>query len=243
MDQATEFHRRIDEALHNPQSRTNFRGAMDGFIAKRAAQFPDAHELDGLRDQGQAVRANALHKLPDLLLALERRLTENGIQVHWAETAEQANRQVQRILSEHGAKTVVKGKSMVTEEIELNHHLEAHGFEVLESDLGEYIIQLAGETPSHIVVPAVHKNRREIAKLFAEKHADIAYTEDVDELTQAARRILREKFERADAGISGVNFAVAETGTLCLIENEGNGRMSTTVPRAAHRGDRYREGG
>ncbi len=230
MDQMTEFHARIDTALNNKQGRENFRTAMDGFMAKRAAQFQDTEALSRLRDLGQSVRSNSLRKLPQLLERLEQRLMANGIAVHWAETPDQANQLIQEILTARGAKTVVKGKSMVTEEIELNHHLEQHGFEVLESDLGEYIIQLAGETPSHIVVPAVHKNRREIANLFADHFSEVEYTEDVDALTQIARGILREKFEQADAGISGVNFAVAETGTLCLVENEGNGRMCTTVP-------------
>ena len=230
MKQTAELHQRIQHALENDQGRRNFRTAMDGFMAKRAAQFPDPDELSGLRSLGQAIRGNALRRLPDLLIRLEKRLVDNGIHVHWAETPDQANRVVQSILEQHGAKSVVKGKSMVTEEIELNHYLEQQGFEVLESDLGEFIIQLAGETPSHIVVPAVHKNRHEIATLFHEHFAEIPMTEDVDELTQNARRILRKKFAQADAGISGVNFAIAETGTLCLVENEGNGRMCTTVP-------------
>lgn len=230
MNQMAELLQRVDNALHNQQARQNFRSAMNGLMERRAAQFPDAGRLDELRSQGKAIRANALKRLPDLLEQLEARLRENGIEVHWAETPTEANEIIRRILDTNNAKTVVKGKSMVSEEIELNHYLEQHGIEILESDLGEFIIQLAGETPSHIVVPAVHKNRREIARLFADHFDDIEYTEDVNELTQNARRILREKFEQADAGISGVNFAVAETGTLCLVENEGNGRMCTTVP-------------
>src|SRR6266542_1556557 len=125
---------------------------------------------------------------------------------------------------------VVKGKSMVSEEMHLNDFLEERGIESLESDLGEYIIQLDGETPSHIIMPAIHKNKQQIARLFGKKIREAKYTEDVDELTAIARRVLRKKFFEADAGISGVNFAVAETGTLCLVENEGNGRMSTHVP-------------
>ena len=134
------------------------------------------------------------------------------------------------ILKERGATRVVKGKSMVSEEMHLNDFLEERGIESLESDLGEYIIQLDGETPSHIIMPAIHKNKQQIAKLFGKKIREAKYTEDVDELTAIARRVLRRKFFEADAGISGVNFAVAETGTLCLVENEGNGRMSTHVP-------------
>lgn len=221
---------RIDAALHNTQARANFRSALQNIMAKRAAQFPDPVELEGLRDRAAAIRAQALEQLPALLARLEAKLRANGIQVHWAETPAEANRLIESILKAHSAKRVVKGKSMVSEEIGLNDHLLSLGYEVIESDLGEFIIQLAGEPPSHIVAPAMHKNRHEIARLFAEHFPDLGYTEDVDGLTMMARRIMREKFVGADAGISGVNFAVAETGTLCLVENEGNGRMCTTAP-------------
>lgn len=231
MDQSQAFHARIDLALRDDQLRHNFRSAMDGIMARRAEQFPDDLQLQALREQARAVRANALVQQPELLERLETKLTENGIQVHWAESPKQANAIIHDILVSADAKTVVKGKSMVSEETELNHHLEQRGIEVIESDLGEYIIQLAKEPPSHIVAPAIHKNRREVAELFRTFHPEIPYTEDIDELTQSARQILRNRFANADAGISGVNFAVAETGTLCLVENEGNGRLSTTAPR------------
>jgi L-lactate dehydrogenase complex protein LldF len=203
---------------------------MDGLMAKRAAAFADPVEWRELRALGAAIRARSLSRLPELLERLEERCRRNGIQVHWAETADEANAIVLAILEEHGAKRVVKGKSMVSEEMHLNDYLERHGIESLESDLGEYIIQLDGETPSHIIMPAIHKNRGQIARLFGQKIRDAEYTEDVNALTAIARRVLRRKFFEAEAGISGVNFAVAETGTLCLVENEGNGRMSTHVP-------------
>ena len=231
MNQTQAFHRRIDAALHDDQLRRNFRSALTGIQAKRETQFPDDRQLQALREQARMVRANALVKQPELLEQLEARLTGNGIQVHWAETPQQANTIIGDILRAAGARSVVKGKSMVSEETELNHYLEQLGVEVIESDLGEFIIQLAKEPPSHIVAPAIHKNRREVAELFHRFYPDIPYTEDIDQLTQSARLILREKFAAADAGISGVNFAVAETGTLCLVENEGNGRLSTTAPR------------
>ena len=231
MNQTQEFHQRIDTALHDDQLRQNFRSAMSGVMERRAQQFPDDAQLEALREQARMVRASSLVRQPELLEQLERKLTANGIQVHWAETPEQANAIIHGILAAADARTVVKGKSMVSEETELNHYLEQRGIEVIESDLGEYIIQLAQEPPSHIVMPAVHKNRFEVAELFRRFHPDIPYTEDVDELTQTARQILRSRFANADAGISGVNFAVAETGTLCLVENEGNGRLSTTAPR------------
>ena len=218
------------KALKDPELRANFRRAMDGLMAKRAALFADPVEWRDLRALGASIRQRTLARLPELLERLEERCAENGIRVRWAETVEQANAAVLDILREHRATRVVKGKSMVSEEMRLNDFLERHGIESLESDLGEYIIQLDGETPSHIIMPAIHKNRRQIAKLFGRKIREAKYTEDVDELTGIARRILRKKFLEAEAGISGVNFAVAETGTLCLVENEGNGRMSTHVP-------------
>ncbi|MFK5985145.1 MAG: LutB/LldF family L-lactate oxidation iron-sulfur protein [Pseudomonadota bacterium] len=230
MSQSRDFSQRIDLALGNQQVRKNFRNAMTGLMDKRASQFADAEELSELRTQDGLIRSNSLANLPRLLEQLETKLIANGIQVHWAETAEQANQITLQILNSKNAKTVVKGKSMVSEEVEMNHYLEQHGIEITESDLGEFIIQLADEAPSHIVMPAVHKNRQQIAQLFHQKFPHIPYTEDVDELTLAARKIMRERFEKADAGITGVNFMVAETGTLCLVENEGNGRMCSTVP-------------
>jgi L-lactate dehydrogenase complex protein LldF len=217
-------------ALLDPQLRANFRRAMDGLMAKRLAQFPDPRDLQDLRDLSTAIRSHSLLNLPALLEQFEANATRNGIQVHWAETCEQANELILGILQTKGAKTLVKGKSMVSEEMHLNAFLEEHGIEALESDLGEYIIQLDGETPSHIIMPAIHKNKDQIARQFSQKIKDAKYTEDVDELTAMARKVLRQKFLDADAGLSGVNFAVAETGTLCLVENEGNGRMSTHVP-------------
>jgi L-lactate dehydrogenase complex protein LldF len=225
-----DFRARSTAALADPQIRANFRRAMDGLMAKRAALFADPAEWRALRAVGTAIRARTLANLPELLERLEQRCRANGIAVHWAETTAEANAVVLSILRAHGATRVVKGKSMVSEEMHLNDFLEAHGVESLESDLGEYIVQLDHEMPSHIIMPAIHKNGRQIARLFGEKIRGAKHTEDVDELTGMARAVLRQKFEEADAGLSGVNCAVAETGTLVLIENEGNGRMSTHVP-------------
>jgi L-lactate dehydrogenase complex protein LldF len=211
VNQTTAFHRRIDEALHNDQLRRNFRSALSGIQSRREDQFPNDLQLQALREQARSVRANALTRQPELLEQLEEKLTANGIQVHWAETPEQANGIIHRILAAANARSVVKGKSMVSEETELNHYLEQRGIEVIETDLGEFIIQLAHEPPSHIVAPAIHKNRREVAELLHRHYPEIPYTEDIDQLTQSARQILREKFAQADAGISGVNFMVAES--------------------------------
>jgi L-lactate dehydrogenase complex protein LldF len=226
----SDFSSRAHDALNNPQLRRNFRRAMDGLMSKRAVQFADQDDWAALRARGAAIKARALARLPDLLAEFEQKATANGIIVHWAETTAEANSIVLGILTAHGAKRVIKGKSMVSEEMHLNAHLEAHGITAVESDLGEYIIQLAGEAPSHIVMPCIHKDKGEIAQLFTDNIEGQPYTEDVDALTAAARTVLRREFANADAGLSGVNFLVAETGSLVLIENEGNGRLSTTLP-------------
>jgi len=222
---------RMHDAVNDAHLRQRFRGAMDFLMAKRAAQFPDEGELDSLRSLSESIRQYSLSKLPDLLEQLEANLIRNGVHVHWAETPDEANAIMLGIARRHQAKLVVKGKSMVSEEIEFNHAMEAAGVGALESDMGEYIVQLAGEKPSHIIMPAIHQTKQQIAKLFAEHIPGVDYTDNVDALIQIGRRVLREKFEIADIGLSGVNFAVAETGTLCLVENEGNGRMCTTVPK------------
>jgi L-lactate dehydrogenase complex protein LldF len=223
------FTRNAREALADAQLRRNFRGAMDALMDKRRNQFPDGDELERLRAFGNRVRARALSKLPDLLERLEANLVRNGVQVHWAETVEEANAIVHGIAERHAARKVIKGKSMVSEEMEMNHYLGARGVDCLESDMGEFIVQLRAEKPSHIIMPAIHLNAGQVAKLFHDKLA-VEYTEDVDRLIQIGRETLRRNFFEADIGVSGVNFAIAETGTLLLVENEGNGRMSTTVP-------------
>jgi L-lactate dehydrogenase complex protein LldF len=231
MNQTEAFKQRIDTALGNQQVRENFRKAMDGLMDKRAEALQDPEELQYLRDQAAAVRAYALANLPELLEQLEQRLLANGIEVHWAQDGAEANRIIHGIIDQAGGSTVVKGKSMVSEESGLNDYLIERGIDVLESDLGEFIIQLANEPPSHIIAPAIHKNRHQVAELFQRFFPDEVFdADDIEDMTALARRILREKFARADVGISGVNFAVAETGTICLVENEGNGRLSTTAP-------------
>ena len=227
---AENFRQRTQETVDNPKLRKSFRGAMDFLMGKRAAQFPDPVAFEALRDRGEAIRRYSLSKLPALLEQLESNLTRNGIKVHWAETPEEAQKIVINLMQRAQAPLIVKGKSMVSEEIELNHALAAAGIDALESDMGEYIVQLAGERPSHIIMPAIHKTKEDIARLFAEKVPGVDYTDSVDELIQIGRRVLREKFRETKVGLSGVNVAVAETGTLCLVENEGNGRMCTTAP-------------
>ena len=225
-----EFSVRVGQALDNERLRRNIRRTMDGLVAKRRQAFPDTHELTVLRRRGKLIRGQALANLPDLLLELEANCERNGIQVHWAETVAEGNAIVLDLLRRQGARRVIKGKSMVSEEMGLNHYLEAQGIQAVETDLGEFILQLAGERPSHIIAPAIHKDRGEIAALFAAHFPEYPHTEDIEGLTAIARRIMREHFGQAVAGLSGVNFAIAESGTLCLVENEGNGRLCTTAP-------------
>lgn len=227
---AAELRDRFVEALGNERIRSNTRRALDGLVVKRLGAFPDKDELVLLQEQGRSIRAHSLAHLPRLLEELERNCLANGIQVHWAETCDQANRIVLDILRTHDADMLIKGKSMVSEEMEINAFLEERGIEVVETDLGELIIQLAGERPFHIIAPAIHKDRKQIAELFKSRFPSIPYSEDAEELTAIARRLLRKKFRGAVAGLTGVNFAVAETGTIALVENEGNGRMCSTAP-------------
>ena len=202
---------------------------MDMLMTRRKGVLSDEYELQALRSLCEHIRQRSLARLPDLLEQLEANLTKLGVNVHWAETPDEACRIIHGIMAAKNGSLMVKGKSMVSEEIELNHYLEAHGMQAVESDLGEYIVQMAGEKPTHIVMPAIHKTKEQVSELF-HNHLNTPLTDDVDELTGIARRALRDIYRRADVGLSGVNFAVAETGTLCLVENEGNGRLTTTVP-------------
>lgn len=230
VESARNFRENVTRDLANEELRDNFRGAMDYLMEKRKTAFPDEEELEHLREHGRLIKQRCLAKLPHLLEQLEDKLTANGIHVHWAESITQANTIIENLITEQNGKQVVKGKSMVSEETALNDHLALAGIECLESDMGEYIVQLANEHPSHIIMPAIHQNKKQVASLFSEHIDGFEYNTDVDTLIQQGRNVLRDKFCQADVGISGVNFAVAETGTLCLVENEGNGRMCTTVP-------------
>ncbi|HSB69541.1 MAG TPA: LutB/LldF family L-lactate oxidation iron-sulfur protein [Candidatus Methylomirabilis sp.] len=182
-----------------------------------------------LRQAGHDLRLHALTHLDHYLEQAERAVIQAGGHVHWARDAAEANRIVLAIARQHQARKVVKSKSMASEEIGLNHALEAEGIQVLETDLGEYIVQLVGVGPAHIVVPAFHLSKEEIADVFRDK-LNVDAPSEAQELTQVARMKLREEFLAADIGISGGNFLVAETGTVVMVTNEGNGRMCTTVP-------------
>ncbi len=225
-----QFKARSQVAVDDEHLRRSFRSAMDFLQGKRAAHFGDAPAFDSLRQVGEAIRQYSLSRLPELLERLEQSLTERGVQVHWASTPDEANAIFLAIARRHGATRMIKGKSMVSEEIELNHRMAEQGVSCLETDLGEYIVQLAGERPSHIIMPAIHKTKEQIGQLFEQHIPETPYTSDVDTLVAIGRRTLRNEYRDAKIGVSGVNFMVADTGTLVLVENEGNGRMCTGVP-------------
>ncbi|MBI3241748.1 MAG: iron-sulfur cluster-binding protein [Chloroflexi bacterium] len=227
------FSSRITTALAD----SNLQVALDGNFERSRTQRMNAMaalpNADLVRDRARAIRIEALSRLDTYLLQLEAAVQARGGVVHWAATAADANRIVLEIVQRKGDVTsplVAKSKSMVSEEIGLNAALEKAGLRVVETDLGEYIVQLRGERPSHIVATAIHLRRSDVATLF-EKHLGLPRTDDIPTLTAAARKALREVFVKADIGISGVNFGVAESGTLCLVTNEGNGRLCTTLPK------------
>ena len=203
--------------------------ATSRFVGLRAERVAELPQWEQLRQIGSDLRLHTIANMDVYLTRLEEQVKTAGGHVHWAETAEEARQIVLQIAKEHNVKKAVKAKSMATEEIGLNHALEQADIEVLETDLGEYIIQLAGTGPSHIIVPAVHLKKEEIAALFSDK-LHIHAPADPAELARIAREVLREKFLNAEMGISGGNFLVAETGTLVMVTNEGNGRMCTTMP-------------
>jgi L-lactate dehydrogenase complex protein LldF len=197
---------------------------------KRRAIMPELGDQLAIRNLAARIKDHTLQNLDRYLGQLVENIRKHGGQVHFAETGEQASDIITGIARDVGARGIVKSKSMVSEEIELNHELEKAGVEVVETDLGEYIIQLAGEKPSHIVTPVIHKTKEDVAALFRDK-LGIEYTDDPVALTAVARKILRAKFKAADMGIIGANFAVAETGTICIVTNEGNGRFCSSRPR------------
>src|SRR4029077_19640514 len=191
------------------------------------AALPDSEKL---RDHAKGIKEHTLANLDKYLEQLEASVERNGGQVHWASTGEEARQIVLQIAKHSNCKRAVKSKSMTSEEIHLNAALEESGIEVTETDFGEFIIQLAGERPSHLVAPAVHHTRESIARILSkEVGADLPGEPHL--LAQTGRRLLRENFRIADMGISGANFAVAETGTIVLVTNEGNGRLTTACPR------------
>jgi len=224
------FKARATDRLADPHLRQALDGLKTKFVAGRAKVITELDDVEATREAAAAIRQRALDHLDFFLEEFERNATARGAVVHWAETWQDATDIVCRIAKDNGVRKAVKSKSMVTEECALNDALEAAGVEVIETDLGEYILQLGHEAPSHIIAPVIHKTRDQVSDLFAEKHQTARKT-DIEALTREAREKLRPHFLSADMGISGANFIVAETGSTLIVTNEGNGRMATTLPR------------
>ena len=224
------FEESAKTSLADAQLRRNVGKATRTIREKRALAVGEMPDWEELREAGRALKSRVTRHLDEYLLQLEESVTRAGGHVHWARDAAEANHIIARIAKDHDAREVVKVKSIATDETKLNEHLQREGIRAFETDLAELIIQLAGETSSHILVPAIHKNRAEIRELFLRELGVAHLSDEPTDLTEAARLYLREKFLAAKVGISGANFAVAETGTVCVVESEGNGRMCTTLP-------------
>ncbi|HEY8449787.1 MAG TPA: LUD domain-containing protein, partial [Bacillota bacterium] len=221
--------RRVERALRDEFLRVALpRGTWRQYRARLEA-MADLAEPDRWRQRARSIRARTIAELDRYLAQLADSVEARGGSVHWAGDAAEARAIVASILAGAGARRVVKSKSMVTEEIGLNEHLQAQGCEVVETDLGEYVLQLAGEPPSHLVAPAIHKSREQVRQVLS-RAAGAPLPDDARALTAFARAQLRAKFLEADAGISGANFAIAESGHIVLVTNEGNGRMVTSLP-------------
>ena len=222
-------------AVGDETLRANLRHATSSIEAKRASAVREVKDWQKLRSAGSALKWQVTDHLPELLEQLEQSVTAAGGVVHWARDAEEAGEIVTRLALERGAEEILKVSSMTTQEIDLDETLSHAGIRAVESDLAELIVQLADDTPSHLLVPAIHRNRAEIREIFLAAMPDLdpAITDDPERLAAAARRFLREKFLDLPGGVavSGANFAVAETGSVVVVESEGNGRMCLTLPR------------
>ncbi|MBX7435189.1 iron-sulfur cluster-binding protein [Mycobacterium sp. Y57] len=217
--------------LRNTQMRRNVGHATHAIRTKRLAAVAECPDWEQLREAGSALKRDVLARLPELLEELEANVTARGGVVHWARDATEANAIVTDLIRATGAGEVVKVKSMATQEIGLNEHLDSVGIEAVETDLAELIVQLGHDTGSHILVPAIHRNRAEIREIFTREMPDAGELSDEPRvLAMAARAHLRRKFLSARVAVSGANFGVAETGTLAVVESEGNGRMCLTMP-------------
>jgi L-lactate dehydrogenase complex protein LldF len=226
------------ENVHEALTDARLQGAMAfsrNFVGRRADAVARLPEFEALRDSARAIKDHTLAHLDLYLEAYERKVRESGGEVHYAQDAEEAREIVIDLCRSMGAKSVTKGKSMIAEEIGLNHALEAAGIEPVETDLGEYIIQLRGETPSHIIAPAIHLTAKDVEQEFRKAHRDLAPDRSLaepEQLLAEARQVLRAKFLAADAGITGANFLIAETGASIIVTNEGNGDLTQILPQA-----------
>ncbi len=229
---ATEFDARARRALDDQALQAALSRARSGFVDKRRNAVAECGNFDDLRGAAILARERALLDMAACLERFEARVVANGGEVHWAETGAELNTIVSGICAAAGARRVTRGKSMIGEETGLNQALEDAGLEVTETDLGEYIIQLAGERPSHIIAPAVHKTRAQVSELFASHHErGERPLEEIRDLVDEAREVLRARFLEADVGITGANFLVAETGSAIVVTNEGNGDLTASLPR------------
>ena len=231
---AAQFPKNAEDALHDARLQAALSKLPDGLVAQRRAAVAAVPEFETMRDTALAIRDATLSDLATYLEAFEAKAISMGSQVHWAGDAAQARHIVADICREAGARLVVKGKSMVSEEIALNAHLQAQALEVVESDLGEYIIQMRGEAPSHIIAPAIHLTEADVEADFRAYHTHLPRDRELataESLVAEARSVLREKFLAADVGITGANFLVAETGSAIIVTNEGNGDLTATLPR------------
>ena len=224
------FKKRIKFALDNKSMREAIKKATTILKNNRLKASEEMGDWDEWRQRGKDIRSHVIDNLDYYLKQFADNVRDKGGKVHFADRADDVIKVVTQIIEQHQAKTVAKSKSMISEEVHLNKALHDRGVEAIETDLAEYIIQLAEEPPSHIIVPAIHKNRREIAELFT-KEAGKEIKSDTPSLNAFARKTLREKFLTADIGLTGCNFGVAETGSIALVTNEGNGRMVTTLPK------------
>ncbi len=230
MTASSRFGERAAGALRDAQLQQALTIATTKFIGLRKDAFASLPQGDALRDRARAIKEATLQKLDHYLEQLADNVERLGGHVHWASDGHEARETILGLCRDRGVKMAVKSKSMATEEIELNEALERAGVIPVETDLGEYIIQLAHEKPSHIIAPAIHKTKGQVADLFS-KELKARFAADPEVLTAAARKELRQKFLQADMGITGANFAVADTGTVVLVTNEGNGRMVTSLPK------------
>lgn len=228
--QTPEFKQNARIALKDENLQKALGNLKAGFPTKRAAAVARMPEFEDLRDQGAALKNHIIEHLDLYLEEFETNVTKQGGHVHWCRTSDDACKTILDICKQVDAKTVTKGKSMVSEEINLNDYLEKNGVEPIETDLGEYILQLRGDHPSHIIAPAIHLNLEDVSEAFHEHHQR-PKSDDPAVLMQEAREMLREKFAAADVGITGANFFVAETGSTIIVTNEGNGDLTQTLPK------------
>ncbi|WP_297588557.1 LutB/LldF family L-lactate oxidation iron-sulfur protein [uncultured Corynebacterium sp.] len=226
------FQKAAHHELDNVTKRRNLNYATTAIRVKRQNVVDELDDWQQLRNAGSSIKQDVGARMPELLEEFERNVTARGGHVHWARDAEEANEIIAGLIEETGETDVVKIKSMATQEIALNEELEKRGITAQETDLAELIVQLGEDFPSHILVPAIHRNRSEIRNIFVDKmpNTDESLTSDPAELAEAARQYLREQFMKAKVAISGVNFGIAETGTVSIVESEGNGRMCLTMP-------------